>query len=199
MKPSHILDNLKNLIQIRQPVFVWGAPGVGKSRLITEFSSAMAENGILVWSGASSPQKSDHAFSLLYDFLARALKIRAMDTPEQIRTKVNQAMESWPRETKLVRPYLEILLGVRPSGLEAERLSSLEPEQLRQQVFVAIRRLIKILGTQRPLVLLLDDYIGSIQCQRNYSCFWSPWWSRFLFFLSVLNIGREQIIPTIVW
>ena len=36
MKPSHILGNLKNLVQIRQPVFVWGAPGVGKSQVVAQ-------------------------------------------------------------------------------------------------------------------------------------------------------------------
>ncbi|WP_319522444.1 MoxR family ATPase [uncultured Desulfosarcina sp.] len=36
MKPSHIIETLKTLIEIRQPVFVWGAPGVGKSQVIAQ-------------------------------------------------------------------------------------------------------------------------------------------------------------------
>ena len=85
------------------------------------------------------------------------MKVRPVDTEEQIRTKIDQAIKSWPRDASLARPYLEILLGVRPSGIEAERLASLEPDQLRQQVFVSLRRLFQILGKQRPMVLLLDD------------------------------------------
>ena len=34
MKPSRIIDTLKTLIDIQQPVFVWGAPGVGKSQVV---------------------------------------------------------------------------------------------------------------------------------------------------------------------
>jgi hypothetical protein len=34
MKPSRIIETLKTLTGIRQPVFVWGAPGVGKSQIV---------------------------------------------------------------------------------------------------------------------------------------------------------------------
>jgi hypothetical protein len=36
MKPSYIIETLKTLIDIRQPVFVWGAPGVGKSQVVAQ-------------------------------------------------------------------------------------------------------------------------------------------------------------------
>ena len=36
MKPSHIIKSLKTLTAICQPVFVWGAPGVGKSQVIAQ-------------------------------------------------------------------------------------------------------------------------------------------------------------------
>jgi predicted ATPase/class 3 adenylate cyclase len=138
-------------------IWIEGEPGIGKSRLMAEFAASIAENGVLRWSGTSSPQKSDHAFSLFSDVIARALNVRPADTPDQIRAKINQAIESWPRDAKMSRAYLEMLLGVRPSGLEAERLAGLEPEQLRQQTFVALRRLFRSLVGQQPLVLLLDD------------------------------------------
>jgi predicted ATPase/class 3 adenylate cyclase len=138
-------------------IWIEGEPGIGKSRLMAEFATSIAESGVLQWSGTSSPQKSDHAFSLFSDVFARALNVRPVDTPDQIRAKINQAIESWPRDAKMARAYLEMLLGVRPSGLEAERLAGLEPEQLRQQTFVALRRLFKSLVAQQPLVLLLDD------------------------------------------
>jgi len=34
MKPSRIINTLKTLIDVRQPVFIWGAPGVGKSQVV---------------------------------------------------------------------------------------------------------------------------------------------------------------------
>jgi hypothetical protein len=36
MKPSCIIETLKTLIDICQPMFVWGAPGVGKSQVVAQ-------------------------------------------------------------------------------------------------------------------------------------------------------------------
>ena len=36
MKPSRISETLKLLIDIQQPAFVWGAPGVGKSQVVAQ-------------------------------------------------------------------------------------------------------------------------------------------------------------------
>lgn len=36
MKPSRIAQTLNTLTDIRQPVFVWGAPGVGKSQVVAQ-------------------------------------------------------------------------------------------------------------------------------------------------------------------
>ena len=36
MRPSHVCEALHHLVRIRQPVFLWGPPGVGKSRLVAE-------------------------------------------------------------------------------------------------------------------------------------------------------------------
>ena len=36
MRPSHVCEALHYLVRIRQPVFLWGPPGVGKSRLVAD-------------------------------------------------------------------------------------------------------------------------------------------------------------------
>ena len=36
MRPSHVREALHHLVRIRQPVFLWGPPGVGKSRLVAD-------------------------------------------------------------------------------------------------------------------------------------------------------------------
>lgn len=36
MKPSQILAALATLLDIRQPAFLWGAPGVGKSQVVAQ-------------------------------------------------------------------------------------------------------------------------------------------------------------------
>ncbi len=39
MKPSHISHALNTLIHIRQPVFVWGPPGIGKSQVVAQVAA----------------------------------------------------------------------------------------------------------------------------------------------------------------
>lgn len=39
MKPSRVIDTLKILIDIQQPVFVWGPPGAGKSQVVAQTAS----------------------------------------------------------------------------------------------------------------------------------------------------------------
>ena len=43
MKPSRALAALHTLLGIRQPVFLWGPPGVGKSQLVAQ---AAAQRGM---------------------------------------------------------------------------------------------------------------------------------------------------------
>ncbi|MBN2391301.1 MAG: AAA family ATPase, partial [Anaerolineae bacterium] len=138
-------------------VWLEGEPGIGKSRLMQEFSLRLKGSGTVVLEGRCSPQKSSHAFSLFSEVLLQVFDVQPYDAPDQIRAKIERTFTNWPRDTLATRPYLEVLLGLWPEGLMGDRLASLEPEQLRQQTSVALRRLFKSLSTQNPLVVLLDD------------------------------------------
>jgi MoxR-like ATPase len=41
MKPSNVSRSLRTLLSINQPVFLWGAPGVGKSRVVRQAADAL--------------------------------------------------------------------------------------------------------------------------------------------------------------
>lgn len=138
-------------------IWIEGEPGIGKSRLMREFVASITDSNTRTWRGGCSPQKSGHAFSLFSDLLTQALNLQPTDTPEHIRKTIDQTLRAWPRDAQMTRPYLEMLLGVWPTGPHGERLARLEPEQLRQQTFVAMRRLCKSLAVEQPLVILLDD------------------------------------------
>ena len=138
-------------------VWVEGEAGIGKSRLMREFSAFITTQGAVVWIGQCYPQRSGHAFSLISNLLANVFGLQGTDTPEQIVEKMKRTISLWPPEAQTTQPYLELLVGVRPAGLEGERLASLEPDQLRQQVFIAIRSLLKAQAASQPLVALLDD------------------------------------------
>jgi tetratricopeptide (TPR) repeat protein len=157
-KPLQAMNELTRYLNRGMGGLIWieGEPGIGKSRLMREFATSTATIPI-VWSGKCLPQRTGQAFWLFSDVFTQALNLQTTDTPDQIRTRIQQTIQTWPRDVQMTRPYLETLLGVQPGGLEGRRLNSLEPEQLRQQIFVALRRLFKSLAGQQPIVLLLDD------------------------------------------
>ena len=138
-------------------IWIEGEPGIGKSRLMREFIARVANTEILVWKGTCSPQKMNHAFSLISDLLTQLLNLQPTDASEQIRAKIQEAIQTWPADTQAVRPYLEILLGGQTDSPISQRLASLPPEQLRQQIFVAMRRLLKGVASEHPLIMALDD------------------------------------------
>ncbi|MGD9092552.1 MAG: tetratricopeptide repeat protein, partial [Anaerolineales bacterium] len=146
--------------------FIWleGEAGIGKSRLMREFSDQLAEQGALVLSGTCTTRRSEHAFSLVSDVLLRAFDIQHNFSTDQINDQIDQNLATLPSELQDTRPYLQLLLGVEPNGPQGELIISMEPEQLRRQTFVALHRLISAAANQQPLVIVLDDlqWIDSI-------------------------------------
>jgi predicted ATPase len=147
--------------------WVEGDPGIGKSRLTREFEARITEEHSrrvqdsthppLILRGTCTARRSDFAFSVFSDLLSSALDIQSNFTPSDIYRQVEESLREWPQELKETRPFLEMLVGVQPSGALGEQLVALEPEQLRRQTFVAINRLCSWMADRRPLILILDD------------------------------------------
>jgi predicted ATPase/class 3 adenylate cyclase len=137
-------------------VWIEGEPGIGKSRLTRELETNITPNGALVWRGVCNTRRADIAFSLFSDMLASALDIQPNFSQEQIYKQVNERLCGWNIEEDL-HPFVEMLVGVQPSGSIGEQLISLEPEQFRRQTFIALHRLFSKLTDQQPLVLVMDD------------------------------------------
>ncbi len=155
---QEMTDLTRNLErQIGGLIWIEGKPGIGKSRLMREVAARVEADPVWQWTGRCSPQRSGSPFSLFSDLLTQAFEIRLSDSPDQILARIDQVSHSWSWDAQVARPYLEMLLGIHPRGQVGERIASLEPEQLRQQTFVAFRRLLRSLADERPLVIMLDD------------------------------------------
>lgn len=55
LKPSELLDFLLNVAPVR-PVFIWGAPGIGKSALVVEFAHSVGMNCISLLGSQLAPE-----------------------------------------------------------------------------------------------------------------------------------------------
>jgi predicted ATPase/class 3 adenylate cyclase len=153
------MNNIRQILTRGLGAMVWisGVPGIGKSRLMSEFSSEISDQGMIIWQGTCTVRRAEYAFSLFSDLLTNILDLQPTFSPDQINAAIEKKISDWPAELQDSRPFIQLLTGVQPSGALGDRVIALEPEQLRRQIFVAIRQLINVQAHQRPLVLLLDD------------------------------------------
>ena len=135
-------------------IIIEGEPGIGKSRLMREFCTAVPIKNPTIINGKCTPQRTHYPFSLFISLLNNFFNLRPIDSEQANRQIIEKQAENWPVETQSFLPYLYTLLGL-PNGNHSDK--TLDPNQIRQQIFVAIRRIIKTLSQQNPIILLLDD------------------------------------------
>jgi predicted ATPase/class 3 adenylate cyclase len=165
-KELEAMERMGRLLEGEVGGIIWieGEAGIGKSRLMREFTKQVTQYKPLILGGVCSVRRTEYAFSLFSDLLMQVFDIQYNFTPKQIIEQIDQKIDSWSPELIESRPYLQLLLGVQPSGVQGERVTSMEPEQLRRQTFVVIHHLFSLLALRQPLVLILDDlqWIDSI-------------------------------------
>jgi DNA-binding CsgD family transcriptional regulator/tetratricopeptide (TPR) repeat protein len=121
-------------------ILLVGEPGIGKTRLLTEFGLLADAEGHLVLSGSASELERDLPFSLFVDALDEY--VRGLDP------KVVAGLDADVRaELGHVFPSLTTLAAGPQTALQHERYRSHR----------AVRALLEQLASAQPLVLTLDD------------------------------------------
>ena len=117
-----------------------GEPGIGKTRLLTEFGARADAEGALILSGSASELERELPFSLFVDALDEY--VRGLD-PKRIALLEDDVRT----ELAHVFPSLTTLSDAGPAVLQHERY----------RAHRAVRALLEQLASDQPLVLLLDD------------------------------------------
>src|SRR5438067_9730937 len=118
---------------------VIGEPGIGKTRLLAEFTRHADARGRLVLSGSASELERDLPFSVFVDALDEYL--RGLD-----RSRLARLDEDVRAELAQVFPSLSALATTRDVALQHERY----------RTHRAVRALLEDLAKTRPGVLVLD-------------------------------------------
>ena len=141
---------------------VIGEPGLGKSRLLAEWQTAVtaeADGGPITWAtGYCLSYGQGLAYHLLIDLVRAVIGVNAAASESDTRSALqNRVDELFPGARDEVYPYLAHLLALQLDGSDAELLQSLDPQALQGQYEAALRRLLGTLAARAPLALILED------------------------------------------
>jgi adenylate cyclase len=142
-----------------QVVSVVGEAGVGKSRLLGEFVARLAADGLLERAAvrrAACSAVGEPTYGVLATFFREGYGIAPTDARDVLREKLAAGLEALGAdlaERAGIATVAEHVLGLERD----EAALHLDPEQLKRQIFLAMRRLFERRLARGPLLLLVED------------------------------------------
>ncbi len=137
-----------------QVVALVGEAGVGKSRLLHEFSRSERVRGWRVLEAGAVPYGKTTVYLPVIDLLKRYFAIEGRDEPRAVRDKVVGRVLGLDGA---LEPLLAPLLTLLDAPVEDPGWERLDPSQRRQRTLEAVRRLLLRESQARPLLLVIED------------------------------------------
>jgi class 3 adenylate cyclase len=137
-----------------QIVAMVGEPGVGKSRLVWEFTRSHRMQGWLVLESGSVSYGKATAYRPVIDLLKSYFQIEDRDDARRIREKATGKLLTLD---EVLKPLLVPLLALLDVAVEEESSKSLDPVQKRLRTLDACKRLLLREAQVQPLVLVFED------------------------------------------
>jgi predicted ATPase/class 3 adenylate cyclase len=131
-----------------------GEPGVGKSRLVWEFTHSLRTRDCLVLESASVSYGKASAYHPVIDLLKSYFEIEDRDDARRVREKVTGKLLALDEALK---PHLVPLLALLDVAVEDERWKGLEPVQKRLRTLDACKRLMLREAQVQPLAVVFED------------------------------------------
>ena len=137
-----------------QFVALVGEPGVGKSRLVWEFSHSHRTQGWLVLESRSVSYGKATSYLPVIDLLKSYCGIEARDDQRRIREKVVGKLLSLD---PALQPTLSAFLALLDVAVDDAQWQALDPPQRRQRTLDACKRLLLRESQEQPLLLVFED------------------------------------------
>ncbi len=153
------LDQLRRAQQLAanghgQIAAIVGEAGVGKSRLVYEFTHSHRLQGWLVVESASVSYGKATSYLPVIDLLKGYFKIQDRDDLREIRAKVTGTLLTLDRA---LEPTLPALLALLDVPVDDAAWQALDPGQRRQLTLDGVRRLLLREAREQPLLLIFED------------------------------------------
>jgi class 3 adenylate cyclase/tetratricopeptide (TPR) repeat protein len=137
-----------------QLVAIVGEAGVGKSRLVYEFTHSHRVQGWLILEAPSVSYGKATSYLPVIGLLKGYFKIGDRDDHRDMREKVAGKLFTLDES---LRPLLPALLALLDVPIEDPAWRALEPPQRRQRTLEAVKRLLLRESQVRPLLLVFED------------------------------------------
>jgi class 3 adenylate cyclase/ribosomal protein L40E len=167
-------DELDRLLQATQAtmaglgraVLILGEPGIGKSRLVTEWRLRSQEvrgtdrqDSLLQWAvGRCLSYGQGLAYHLIIDLLRSLLGLPDSAGEQETNSALYKLCEDQFADRALeVYPYLGHLLSLNLEGEASAKVQGLDPQAIQGRYLAALHQLLKSMAKQKPLALVLED------------------------------------------
>ena len=141
-----------------QMVSIIGEAGLGKSRLVTEFKLHLPSVDMRPMEGRCTSAGTSVPYFLFADLLTDYLAISVDDTAQDMERRIEREMTlRFHEEAAEIAPVIGKLLSVRGGESWAKVAGGLNAEQLKQRIFLSVKRLVETVAQQQPLILILED------------------------------------------
>jgi transcriptional regulator with AAA-type ATPase domain/tetratricopeptide (TPR) repeat protein len=134
-----------------QLVAVVGEPGVGKSRLLAEFTHGSRGQPVRVLETGSA-YGTIMPYLPVVELMRRYFGVEPDDDPERVRARVGAAISrSDDGLTRLLSPLLALL------GAPDREWEHLDPAERRYRMLEAVKRVLLVESAIQPLIIVVDD------------------------------------------
>ena len=137
-----------------QLVSIVGDAGMGKSRLLYEFSRRVASQGVGYLEGRCVSYGGAIPYLPFLDLIRKGFSLAETDGPEATAEKIRAGLEALGLPPEESLPYLLNLLGFKDETKSLERLS---PEAVKANTFETLRRVALRANQARPLIIAVED------------------------------------------
>ncbi len=139
-------------------IFILGEPGLGKTRLYEEIKKDFISSPIYLFEGRCSLSDENFSYSTILQILKEIFGIYE-DTTASIEQKIiSRTKELFPDDYKDLAPYICQLFSVNITEEFKKKIEYLDPQSLKRQIFLAVRRLLFEMAKKQPLILVVEDY-----------------------------------------
>jgi len=139
-------------------VNIIGEAGIGKSRLVAELKNKEVMKKVTLLEGRAISIGKNLSFHPIIDLLKQWAEIRNDDGETAAFDKLQGVIKRiFFEEYNEVLPFVALLMGMKLSGIQAQRTEGIEGQALQRLILKSIRDLLVKASGMAPIAIVIDD------------------------------------------